>query len=302
MERDSGLPSRQIYVNSEDAMEYIDGKTSNIQFFFKDTLVCPKNCLMHISVVSAEIPVSYYLVNDNNNRFTYEFNGTEYTLFITKKNYNITQLKDFFNSSSLNSTHGVSVTYSATTNKLSFTCTNSTDTFTIKSTSTCQYLIGFSRGTDHTSSSGVLISNNVVDLSGINAIYIVSNLPTSNIDSRNKGFSPILGKIPVNSGYNGIISFNPAVPHHMHLQQQVFNFLHLTLENQNMQIIDLNGLHWQMTLNIHFLYKEEYDPERGSTISTLPDPVSLPSTEIYTHDLKMKEDEIQKEKQDSISK
>jgi hypothetical protein len=142
----------------------------------------------------------------------------------------------------------------------------------------------------------------VVDLSGINAIYIVSNLPTSNIDSRNKGFSPILGKIPVNSGYNGIISFNPAVPHHMHLQQQVFNFLHLTLENQNMQIIDLNGLHWQMTLNIHFLYKEEYDPERGSTISTLPDPVSLPSTEIYTHDLKMKEDEIQKEKQDSISK
>ena len=73
--------STQIYLNSENADIFLNqSKKSNVVFFFTNVLKIDKKSVeMKLSIVNAQIPVSWYLINDTNNRIYFSNN---YSIFL----------------------------------------------------------------------------------------------------------------------------------------------------------------------------------------------------------------------------
>jgi len=62
--------STQLYLNSQYADIFMNGTMkSNIVFFFKNPIYLDKHSIeLRLSVVNAQIPISWYLINDTNNQ------------------------------------------------------------------------------------------------------------------------------------------------------------------------------------------------------------------------------------------
>ena len=69
--------SQQIYLNSSNADIFLN-KTmkSNLTFFFEDALSFDKHTMTKkFSIVNAQFPVSYYLINNSNNKISISIQG-----------------------------------------------------------------------------------------------------------------------------------------------------------------------------------------------------------------------------------
>ena len=138
--------STQIYLNSATADIYMNGTMkSNLVFFFEDPLQINKHAYeMRLSVVNAQMPISWYLINDTNN--VIKINSTNY--YFKKGNYNIhTFISEWANSIG----SGWTLTFDSVTNKISFKYTSSF-TFSDSSTNSLFPIIGFETGKIYTSS------------------------------------------------------------------------------------------------------------------------------------------------------
>ena len=85
------IGSTQIYLNSANADIFLNqSKKSNVVFFFTNVLKIDKKSVeMKLSVVNAQIPVSWYLINDTNNRIYFSVNGVQNNYFFPNGNYNV---------------------------------------------------------------------------------------------------------------------------------------------------------------------------------------------------------------------
>jgi hypothetical protein len=235
----------QIYLNSKRANKYIDNNTSNCIFFLPRVNI-KKNNNITISVLSMQLPYSFYNINYTNNKLTYVVNGVINTVYITPSNYNVNSLKDHI--ITLIGSDTFNIIYSASSNK--FTFTNIINDFTLLHTnSNCFELLGLSE-VDHFSVNRVLVSDLVCNLFTIRNIHIVSdNFILNNIDSFNPNNSNILASVPVNTIYNGVISYTND--HNVYSEiNDVTNLthLHIKLTDQDGDIINLNGTHFSITL------------------------------------------------------
>jgi len=236
----------QIYLNSKRANKYINDTTANCIFHlpFIHTPTNKKHSVS-ISVLSAQIPCSYYNVNENNNKLIYNLNsGEPIDVIIEPSNYNIntliTELKLHMN--------GFEITYNNMTGKLTF----EHHTFIIKfyNESICFELLGFSNK-DHVSTFGnTIASDSVINLYTVQMIQIASdNFILDNIDSYTPNNSNILQSLPVTSAFGSIIHYS-----NLHDLQSDINTtrnltnLHIMLLNQNDEVIQLNGSHWSIVL------------------------------------------------------
>ena len=80
------IQSSQIYINSNTSDIYLNNTMkSNVVFFFKQPVQLNKNALeMRVSLVNAQIPMSFYNINNTNN--TIYISGVKYSFPIG--NYN----------------------------------------------------------------------------------------------------------------------------------------------------------------------------------------------------------------------
>ena len=239
------ISSRQIYLNSKDGFRIDPSHTSDIFFFFNDVIAPPLNVTMEISVVSASIPMSYNIINSTNNLLVY---NTNQTFTIPIGNYNALQLADALKD---NINILSNVTYSSRFNKFTFT---STQTFTIELASTCLKLLGFTNA-QHSSPNDVLTSNSIVNLSGISSIYVHSSLLTNNLDSRTKTLSNILCRIPVDTASYGILQYINNNNFKCSVNDKTIDLLRIRLEDDDTNLIQLNGQEWVITLQVDFAYK-----------------------------------------------
>jgi hypothetical protein len=234
----------QIYLNSKRANKYINDQTSDCVFFLPHINVS-KTKNITVTVLNAQIPSSFYNVNSNNDKLVYNINGgATQTVNLVHSNYNINTLKAHI-ISLIGS--NFSITYSSASNKLTFE--NSLHDFEFKGSSTCFELLGFS-SFDHSSEIKILISDNVVNLFTVRNLQIASdNFILNNIDSYNPNNSNILASIPVNTSYNGIISYSNIhdVYSEINNTRNLTN-LHIKITDQDGDIIELNKAHWSLTL------------------------------------------------------
>ena len=234
----------QIYLNSKRANTYINNLTSDCIFHLPAINVKKSKNVM-VTVLNAQIPSSYYNVNSTNDKLVYSVNGgSVLTVTLTHSNYNINTLK-----SHIMSLIGSNFTFTYSTSSNKLTISNSTYEFEFKESSTCFELLGFS-DQDHVSISRTLISDNVVNLFTVRNLQIASdNFILNNIDSYNPKNSNILASIPVNTIYNGIISY--ANIHDVYSEinnTRNLTNLHIKITDQDSNVINLNNAHWSLTL------------------------------------------------------
>jgi hypothetical protein len=202
---------------------------------------------MYVSVQSASIPYSFYNVDGFIDNLVYPLGaGSNIVITIPQGNYNTTSLRTYL----LSVMTGFTITYSSLKN--TYTFTHSTSDFTFKTSSTCMEILGFEENVQHTSTGKVLTSTCCINLFTIRNIYIQSsNLMLSNINNATPNNSCILCSIPLTTGQFSIVNyFNTNNVQSRIDSLRNFSALNISLTDQDGDILDLNGCHFSLTLQI----------------------------------------------------
>ena len=240
----------QIFLNSKTADKYFDGYTSNCLFNLPH-IVLPRAKTMYVSVQSASIPYSFYNVDGFNDTLIYSVNGgSNVVITIPQGNYNTTSLRSYLSTVMT----GFTITYSSLNN--TYTFTHSTSDFSFKSNSTCMEILGFEENITHNSTSKVLTSTCSINLFTIRNIYIQSNnLMLSNINNATPNNGCILCSIPLTTGQFSIVNyFNTNNVKSRIDNLRNFSAFHISLTDQDGDILDLNGCHFSLTLQIDIAF------------------------------------------------
>jgi hypothetical protein len=227
---------------------------SQIDFPFKDVLKEDDDILYsHISIISAQIPVSFYLINYTTNVLKYSVNnGAILTMTLERGNYNITSLINVLKTEFLSAGYVFSITFNKVTGKLLFTSPISTTFKIFNSTygSTINEIIGFDSVSSYSSTANVLFGEHPCSLIGIKVLKVSStSLRTNGLASG--GFSNLIGTIPVSSPPYGIILYeNKSNSNGGLLLNREISNIDIQITDENNQYINFNNTEYSITLAI----------------------------------------------------
>lgn len=242
------IESKQVNLSSNSATLINGSKKSNMVFNLNNILKREKNLLYNmVSVVHAQIPISYYIVNNSNNLLSLSIG--DYTLI--NGNYNASTFKNMVLSLlpagftlTLNSSTGI------------YTMTNTLD-FTINATSTCFKLMGFIANTSYSSVNKAIIFPYPCCFLGISRIKLKSSIiQTQNLDTYSKGKSNLLSSIPVNSAQYGLISYINYTNFKSIFPNQNLDYIDIQITDENDNEIDFNGVDNFITLQFDIIRNE----------------------------------------------
>jgi hypothetical protein len=113
-------------------------------------------------------------------------------------------------------------------------------------------IFGFEENIAHDSVSKILTSTSCINLFTIRNIYIQSNnLILSNINNATPNNSSILCSIPLTTGQFSIVNYFNANNVKSRIDSlRNFSSLHISLTDQDGDILDLNSCHFSLTLQI----------------------------------------------------
>ena len=252
--------STQIHLNSYNADIFMNKtKKSNVVFFFNDTNQASKNVIeMRISVVNAQIPCSWYLINDSNNCITITLSGIDTTFYFPVGNYNV---NTFITQWYITMGQTWLITFDNKTNK--FTFSNTLGQFTFSDGLNSIYeIIGFIKGNAYTTSGNYITSMYSVNFGGLSRINIESSTFTiKNVDSYSKGITNTLVAIPVNCSQSGYIYYNNFTNFKSVFKNFALSSINIEIMDDKNNYIDFNNLDWTMTLQIDMVHEivENFD-------------------------------------------
>lgn len=240
--------STQIYLNSQTADIYINGTMkSNVVFFFEDPLQINKRAYeMRMSIVNAQMPISWYLINDTNNLII--INSINY--YFKKGNYNIhTFINEWPNSIGPNWT----LTFDSVTNKITFKYI-SNFTFSDSVINSIFPIIGLQSNKIYNSSSLSLVAPYCYNFCGLSRINIKSStFNLGNLDSYNKSKNRTLATIPISSIGQGYILYHNYTHYSNIFKNSEISTIDITIMDDNRNFIDFNNVDWTITLQIDIL-------------------------------------------------
>jgi len=237
-----------LYLNSKQAIRKVNGSTSDCIFDFNNLPIDDGD--IYVSVQTAQIPCTFYNVDAINNLLVYNLGvAPNINLVIPPSNYNVNTLMAYLMTVMI----GFTITYDFATNKYTFV--HSSSSFSFKSTSTCFELLGFVDGAQYNSSGLSLVSTISVNFFTIrNVLVECSNLmtvnKTSNILDTN---ASILTSIPITVSQGSILSYSNVFG----LSDRVasvknFASLQVRLLDQDLDLLNLNGTEWSITLQLNY--------------------------------------------------
>lgn len=236
-----------FYVNSRNR---VAGTHSDFTYVLDMKQFNPTHCV----VLQANIPKSYYMIQDGLNTFTLTEEGAgSATITIPAGNYNRTTFKSTV-STLLNAGSPNGYTYTITTpssanggdnGKYTFTCVGHTlqPTFTFSGDSNVHEALGFEVG-EVAFVGGSLESINVIKLTREDTIVIHSDIVGGLSDN-------ILQEVFTvdNSDFTNIVYENHAPDlYEKVMETSNHNSYRFYLTNEDGVMVDLNGLNWSMTL------------------------------------------------------
>ena len=248
------IDSIQLYLNSGNADTYINGsKKSSVVFFFEDPITVDRKAVeKRISVVNAQFPVTWYLINATNNAII--INGTYY--YIPYGNYNVT---NFIQTCISTFGSNFNVSYNAITNKFTFTNSVSDFTFTDNPINSIFKILGFQTGNSYTSNNKSLTAPYSVDFGGLLKLEIKSSTFTlQNCNSFNKGRSRTICSVPVNANQNGVIMYNNFTQYKSIMKNSIITDINIDITDEFKNFIDFNNHDWSMTIQID-IYSENVE-------------------------------------------
>jgi len=243
------INSNIIHIRSKET-NYNDLNT-NFTVQLKSAIDIKENQEAHITLISAEIPYSFYNISSDleNNTLIYNTNNT---LTFTNQDYNITELVKFFNDDT-NFSALFTTTYNTQKNKITFENISGSDHTINFSSSTINKVIGFEEDQiDITISAGNSTESvNVCNLCTVHSIMVRSNLSDANTQSSRNGNSSILQKISIDVNSNFLIYLNNSDYRTTSIiSATTIDFISMTLTNQDDKILNLNGVNFEISLLI----------------------------------------------------
>ena len=123
------LRSTIIHIRSKDADDLTNGEyNTHFRVNIMNPVICKLSEQIHISVMSCEIPYSFYNISAELKNNTLVYDNT--TLTFTSQDYDIDDLMDYFSNDTAFSSI-FSATYNTQTNKMTFT-NNTSASHTLK--------------------------------------------------------------------------------------------------------------------------------------------------------------------------
>ena len=236
------IDSKQVNLSSNSATTS-NFPLNSVLFFNMNNILKKENDILYntISLIHAEIPVSYYIVNSTNNILS--ISGIIYKLLIG--NYNASTFKTM-----LLGLLGLGWNLNLSTTTGIYTL-NYTTSFVINSSSTCYSLMGFTKNTTYTSIANSLQFPYQCNFLSIKRLKINSNiLATNNMDSINNGRSNVLCTIPANNSSFGLIIYNNISQFKTIFPNGPLDYIDITITDESDNLINFNGIDIYLTLQI----------------------------------------------------
>jgi hypothetical protein len=238
------VESLQIYLNSRYATETIGGNTANCVYYLP-VIEIPDGHHIYLSLQNASIPYSFYSITSFDNVFSWGVvSGTINTYYVQPGNYNINQLIDVIQAA-MGSQYTVS--YNSITSKILIT--HATSNFIIYA-ATFNHIIGFSKTSNTTSTAQMLYGRDCVNLNQIRSINVEVNFPTYNVNVAQPYNQNILATIPVFVAPFSIITYTNTNNFRTNLYVNKLDQIQIRLLDNEARLIDMNGIQYQMTLQL----------------------------------------------------
>lgn len=258
-----------VTLNSKNASLNNGTLKSNVSFNFISLLRDEELMIRtYVSVLNAQIPVSFYVINSTNNKLIYNTfaPNTQITLTIPPGNYNSFVLSTTLTSLFL--TNGITIIISINSQTGIMIFQQALNAFTIYVSSSIASVLGMY----NSNLSGLTITFPYpVNLLGVKKINIKSNaLAINSASSETYTFSSNIVSIPVNEPYFSMISYVNTNNLNMNiLKALTVDDIDIQMTDENDKLLDFNNLDWTITL---CLASEKKDIVRDRT--TLKDIVS----------------------------
>ena len=256
-----------ITLNSKNATLMNSTLKSSVNFDFISILKEEDDIVRsYISVINAQIPMSYYLITSANNKLSYNTMSPVdiIDLYIPVGNYNSYTLCEKLTSLFLANGKTITITVSSVNGKINFA--QSSSVFTIYPYqlsggnllfSTIAPILGL---TSTATYSGTSITGNYpVNLLGTKRIKIKSNvLAINSLSSINLSYNTTIATIPVDNSYFSIISYeNQNGLNKNIIKVTTIENLDIQLTDDDDNLIDFNNFDWTITLCISIERKEK---------------------------------------------
>ena len=272
------LDSRIIILNSAHGRLLNGTYKSNIEFSFNGLLKQESDIeQIHISLVNAQIPVSFYTINYTNNMFKIKIdNNIEQIITIPVGNYNantlISNLKLLINDSNF------SITISKITGKITFSHNKPFIIYT-----NIDYSIGNILGLDLNyvyNCTGTLICTYPLNLLGYKRLEIYTQgLQTNNYSSLNNGMCTLLSIIPIDQPAWGLIIYNNFTDTKHIIQNLNLDSIDIQIKGEDENFINFNNIDWTIKLKLDITRKKPLE------INNIPFNLSPVETEKENKDI-----------------
>ena len=205
-----------------------------------------------LSLISAIICNSQYIINSNNNQFNLTYSCTLYTATITQSNYTPTSLATALQTALNNLSIGT-FTVTANTNTMQFTITSTNSVvFNFSKNTLLSQLLGFPT-TDSTSVT-TITSTNAYTINTTRYYKIYINELNNNYDTNiNNSFNYIILN-NVNSGeYLYLTDINNVNnTHEINIRNINLNTLNIKLYDEWDNLVELNGIDYILIFKIYY--------------------------------------------------
>ena len=252
-----------VQINSDDSERLNGDFLSHVQFSFKQVFEKDNHIeRVLVSVENAQIPCSFFGINETNDNLQYSYGGADYSINVTHGNYSGFSLcKELIRLFTVNSTPFLSAIVNSQTGKLTLT-TLSTN-FIIRANSNINKVIGIG-SSDLPSVTFSVTCPITINLLGITSIRISSTrLLVNGLSSKGLASTSILATVPVDNAsasfgllsYTNMTLFNPI----LHLTS-LSNF-DIQLLDQDSNYINFRNIGWSMTLKFDLIHREDKSHE-----------------------------------------
>lgn len=244
------VEQRLVILNSNNAVKNNGDYNSDVVFNFTGILTDdPDIKEVQVSVQNAQIPMSFYNVNVYNNILRITYNSTNYTITLTRGNYNSnTLITEITSQLAGQLITDITITISSVTGILKFVRAGSLN-FTILSTGTINKTLGFVTGTNYTTTAGVLSAPYPLNLLGILKLKITSlEISTYNFDSSVLGNLNVLATIPIEAGTFGLIQYDNFANIQSIIKNPTLDSFDLQIYGDDGNLVNFNGIGWNITL------------------------------------------------------
>jgi len=248
------MESRLITLYSKDALKLNGEYNSNLIFSIPNIVdENPDISYLEVSLDSATIPVSWYLINDLTNSLSYIYNNSVFTITLTNGNYTgttmITELTNKFSDNGL----VVVITLSQITGLLLFKFSNAITPIQFTYNNGLMPILGFTQTTV-----GVAVVPQLpMNLLGIQKINICSgNLSTLSSFSSSPALSnQVIQSIPIDMPSFHQITYLDKANHFGRMKSRFLSNIDIQLYDEKSAFLEMNGIDFTLSFVIRIFRK-----------------------------------------------